>query len=177
VGSGRELLGDAGIAEADRFQLLGLAVLQAKDDGVARVELEVLDGFVADQQRVGLGGQSADQGLGRSALEVRVLQARGSDDRARPNAVQVLQVGSDVHEAVLDGLDTLHALDPCETRCSGGTDVRPGRLGDRHVGAVRELSIDLGLLTVGRVEHGGGRRKRNRERDQHQCARQGTALP
>ena len=42
-----------------------------------------------------------------AALEVSVLKATGVDDRGRVDAVEVLQVGADVREAMLDRFDVM----------------------------------------------------------------------
>jgi len=67
------------------------------------LELEVGDGFGADQDRIRGGGEAVEQLAGGAALEVLVLQGGGLADGVGVDAVEILQVGADVGEAVRDG--------------------------------------------------------------------------
>src|SRR5581483_3028923 len=118
---GGELLGHPGVVERDVPEGLGAAVLEAEGEGVAGVELEVLDGFGADEDRVGPGGELAEELSGGPAGEVGVLDAGGG-----PHAVEVLEVGADVGEAVLDGFDRGDAGDPGQRRGGRWADGGPG---------------------------------------------------
>ena len=105
---------------------LGAPVLQAQPEQVAGVELEVL----ARSRRP----PARESGLSRragaisdrraAALEPGVLELARRADRAGPHAVQVLQVGAHVGEAVLERLDALDALHAGEPRGRARADVR-----------------------------------------------------
>src|SRR5205823_2342844 len=151
LGGGGELLGDAGVVEGDGTQGLGPGVLNAQVDRVAGRELEVVDGLDADEQVVGALGEAPHQLVGGAAREVGVLQGCGLGDGARSDAVEVLQVGADVGEAVLEGFDVPYAGD-LQGGPDGGWDAGAGRFGDSDVGAVGQPGVDLGLLVIGGVE-------------------------
>ena len=88
------------------------AVLQAQVEPVAGVQLVVVDGLLADEDRVGLLGRGLLISFGgRAAVQTTVLQLALAGDRLRPDAEQVLEVGADVGEAVLERLDRRHAGD------------------------------------------------------------------
>ena len=157
--------------------LVGAGVDQAKVDQVAGVQLVVLHGLGGDQDRVRLAREGVHQSAGGAALEVGVLQRGGVADVVRAHPVEVLQVGADVGEAVLDGFDAAHARHGGEL--GGGLRVHRGAGGDGDgdVGAVGQLRVGLGLLAVGGVEGGGGGGEGQREGEQHDGADQWSPLP
>src|SRR5664280_854706 len=127
-------------------------------DGVTGGELVVGDGFRGHQDRIRSGGQGGHQLGGGAAGEVAVLQGGHRRDGGRVHPVQVLQVGADVGEPVQQRFHRAHPGHDGErgggVRGHGGG----GGFGDGDVGAVAQLRVGLGLLRVGGVEGGGGRR-------------------
>src|SRR5689334_5743770 len=73
-GGGGEFSDDAYVVESDGGQLVGARVWKAQVNGVAGDELEVVDRFGADQNRIGLGGKFIQQITRRAAMKVVVLQ-------------------------------------------------------------------------------------------------------
>ena len=104
-GCGREFGDDPDVVESDSDELVGARVLEPQVDGVAGKELEVVHGFGADQHRVGPRSQLVHQLLRGAALKVVVVQRGDSGDAGRVDPVEVLQVGSDVGETVLERFD------------------------------------------------------------------------
>ena len=102
---GGELGNDPDVVESHGGQLMGEGVWQAQVDGVAGDELEVFDRFGADQKRIGLSSQLLQQVLGGAAVKVVVLQRSDAGDAGRVDTVEVLEVGADVGEAMLDWFD------------------------------------------------------------------------
>ena len=168
---GGELVGDPDVVEGNVDVLVGGAVLQAERDGVAGKELEVVDGFGGDQHCVGLGRQLVDESSGGAALEVVVLEPADVGDRGRVDTVEVLEVGADVCEAMLDRFDVVDPGGGCDC-IRWPTWVRRSSRGggDGDVGAVGEERVGFGLLAIGGVERRGRGGEADRER--HQC---GTA--
>ena len=70
-----------------------------------------MDGLGRHQHVVVVGGQRVDQLAGGTAAEVGVLELPSVEDRRRIDTVEVLQVGADVGEPVLDRLDVAHPGD------------------------------------------------------------------
>ena len=115
---GRELLGHADVVERDRRELLGAAVLQAQAQQVARAAAGSPCTVSAETSTPsGAGAERAHQlrGACRPANQ-RVLQLAGRADRLRAHAVEVLQVGADVGEAVLQRLDAARRRRPAPAR-------------------------------------------------------------
>jgi hypothetical protein len=69
------------------------------------VQLVVVDGFLADQDRVGLPGQDLHQARCCASGEPAVLKLSLVGDGLRPDAVEVLEIGTDIGEPMLQGLD------------------------------------------------------------------------
>ncbi len=153
---GREFLGHADVVEVHGLQRLRAPVLQPQPQPIARLELEVLHGLGGDEDTVGAPGELVHQACRGASVEPRVLQLTGRADRARPHAVEVLQVGADVREAMLQRLDAADALDLGESVGIRGPDDRARRLGDGDVGTIGEARVDFGLLLVRGVEDRGG---------------------
>ena len=174
---GGELLGHADVVERHGVEPLGAPVLQPQSQQVAGVQLEVLDGLGDDEHRVGLRGELRHQAARRCRPGTSASWSLPAAPIVRgPHAVEVLQVGADVGEAVLERLDAADARTPASRAGAAGPDVRAGRLGDRHVGAVGQPRVDLGLLLVGGVEDRGGAGERGGERDERDRAREQPPL-
>ena len=82
------------------------------------MQLEVVDGLGGDEHAVGLRGQRAHELARAAAREPAVLELAGGADRLRAHAVEVLQVGADVGEAVLQRLDAAYARAPARARAA-----------------------------------------------------------
>src|SRR4029077_14700113 len=116
----------------------------------------VVHRFGGDEHGVRAGGEGGEELVGGAALEVGVLEAAGGLDGGGGDAVEVLEVGADVGEAVLDRFGAAHA------RGGGGGGGRGGwgreigarRHGGGDVAAVGEDGVDGGLLAVRCVERG-----------------------
>src|SRR5438132_6255787 len=80
---GRELLSDTDVMEGHGYVLLGPCVLQSQRDPIAGLELEVLDRLGTHDDVVRMLCESLHELTRATALEVRVLELRGVDDRRR----------------------------------------------------------------------------------------------
>ena len=121
-----ELLGHTRVVERDVAELLGAVVLEPQHEAVARTQLEVVHGLGADENRIGTRAQCRDELSRGPAVEVGVLQLGGRDDARGAHAVEVLEVGADVREAMLDRLDVRDPRDLGQPGRMAGPHLRPG---------------------------------------------------
>jgi hypothetical protein len=101
-----------------------------------------------------------------------VLQRGDAGDAGRVDTVEVLQVGADVGEAMLNGFDRPDTGYRGELVAGLGAHGGTRRFGDGDIGAVGELGVDFGLGLVGGVERRGGGDECDRQRDQDDAAGQ-----
>jgi hypothetical protein len=129
LGCGRELLGDADVVERHRPELLGPAVLQAQPQEVARPKLEVVDRLDGREDAVGPAREPVHElrrGPAREPAVLDVLELAGVGDRSRAHAVEVLEVGADRGEPVLQGLDAPRARTRASRTAAPGPTRAPG---------------------------------------------------
>ena len=172
LGSGRELLRDADVGEADRNRPACARVEHAHRDPVARVQLVVVHDLLAQEDAVRRAARAC-----RARLEAVPPANHESWSLAprtigrRIDSVDILEVAPDVGVAVLEGLGRgdargfRHAV--AEARRQPARSARA----EHHVCAVREAGIRLGLLLVGGVERRSRRGEARRQGDQRERAR------
>ena len=126
LGCGGELLGHPLVVERHGHQPPGAPVLKSEIEEVTGVQLVVVDGLLADQDRVGVAGEDAHQTGRRPSGKPGVLKPALTADGGGTHPEQVLQVSPDVGIAVLQGLDARHAGKVSELgRALGRRDRRP----------------------------------------------------
>jgi hypothetical protein len=169
AGRRRKLAGDADEAERHDVILMVGGALESQIEGVARLKLKIADRLLRHENAIARRGERAKRARAASAAEKGVGHVGRPVDRARIDAIHVLQVRADIGEAVH------HRLGRRDARQAGklGESLpsrAPGDADGGDVGAVGEFSVDPRLGVVSRVEHG----RRNGEADCASGERDGT---
>ena len=155
--------------------ILVIGARKAQVDHIALFQLIIADGFIGHQHAIGCIGQQGQNLRRRSTGEIGVGCRRSPAQSGGVDAVQILQIGPDIGEAVL------HRL---RSRCAGqvgqiGQMRACGPVGgakDRDIGPVGQFGIDPGLGIVRGVEDGGRGGKRHGKRRHRNAQRQAAGL-
>ena len=153
MGCCREFAGNSNESEGDIAEGAVRPRLQAEFDRVTRGKLEIADGFIGDQHAVWRCRQKGKSRGGVAIAEIGVRHGGGAGNGCGVDAVEFLQVVSDIGEAVHHRLG-LHDARRVSHRREEGAGGHHGGAGDGDIGAIGQHRVDARLLLVSCVEDG-----------------------
>ena len=92
MGRGRKLAGDPDETEWHDVVLMVSGALKSQIESVARLKLEIADGFLRDENAIPCRGERGERARAASAAEKGVGHVGRPADRARIDAVHVLEI-------------------------------------------------------------------------------------